>query len=179
MTTPDLLSPTDFAKFNAKDQTWFLQTAGSVVRERCGWHIAPNLARTGVICQVGNAGVIMLPSLHVTSVQAVRVNGITIAATDYTVHQSGWLHWHRMSCAPYMNPGVKRVASVDFTHGFTTLPKTVAEVGHELAATALEKAAGIVTDITRGPTRYKFKEFGFVLSDDQKDRLAPFTLLMG
>lgn len=179
MSTPDLLNPSDFASFQAKDPTWFLQTAGSVVRERCGWHIAPSLARTSVQCKVSATGVIMLPSLWATSVQALRVCGITIAATDYTLHAAGWIDWHGYTRKAYQHVPQKRVASVDFTHGHATLPNTVAEVGFELAATALEKASGVVEDMTRGPTRYKFREFGFVLSDDQKDRLAPFTLLMG
>jgi hypothetical protein len=65
---------------------------------------------------------------------------------------------------------------VDFTHGYDTMPKAVAEVGFELTATVLEKASGVVTDMTRGPTRLTFKEFGAVLSDDQKDRLGPYTV---
>lgn len=173
--TNTLLSLTDLGKFQTKDPQFFLDGVASTITDYCGWHIAPSLARTNVPAKIGNDGIIMLPSLYITSVQAVRIYGNVIDASAYTVHPHGWLTLHGLGATGFRNPRNVPV-SVDFTHGHTHTPNAVAEVGYELTATVLEKASGVVTDMTRGPTRLTFKEFGVVLSDSQQERLSPFRL---
>ena len=170
--TNTLLSPVDLARFQAKDSTWFLDAVAGTIQDHCGWHIAPSLAYTNVESRIGNKGIAWLPSLYVTSVEAVRICGQVVDPGDYIPHNAGWLEIARTATA-FRGMTI----SVDFTHGYAATPLAVAEVGYELTATALEKASGVVTDLTRGPTRMTFKEFGVVLSDDQKDRLGPYTLV--
>lgn len=175
MTQP-LLNPTEFAQFQAKDPAWFLDAAGETIREYCGWHIYPQLAVTNIAAEIGNQGIIMLPTLNLVSVEALRLilpPGPVAATSDtFIVNSAGYIQFYGWFARQMR--GVK--VSVDFTHGFDTVPKTIAEVGYELAARTLEKPAGVVTDMTRGPTKMTFTEFGAVLSDDQKARLGPYTL---
>src|SRR4051812_42719865 len=81
MTTPDpgmLLSATDFAKFQAKDQDWFLGAVGDTIREHCGWHISPVLQTTNYLARVGNKGIIMLPTLTLVTVDALKLWDATV-----------------------------------------------------------------------------------------------------
>lgn len=170
--TNSLLAQPDFARFQAKDPEWFLDAVAETIVGQCGWHIAPSVVELDVESRVGNKGIVMLPSLFVTSVEALRLNGSVVDPALYTMHRAGFIEF-----SGFRKPPRNCTVSVDFTHGYATTPKAVAEVGFELAATALEKASGVVTDMTRGPTRLTFKEFGVVLSEDQKNRLGPFTLV--
>lgn len=179
MTAPEpLLSPTDFARFKAKDESWFLEAATEVIRDFCGWHIFPEIPVTDQAATIGNKGIIPLPTLQLVSVQALRLflppGSIAATSDTYIVNSSGSLQFYGFFSRQLR--GVK--VAVDYTHGFEEVPKAVAEVGFELAADALEKASGVVTDMTRGPTRIKFKDdLGLALSGHQMDRLGPYTLV--
>lgn len=172
-----LLTPEGFEKFKTKDPTWYLTVASECIREHCGWHIYPKLTVTDQAAMIGNKGIIPLPTLKLVSVEALRLflpPGSALATSDtYIVNSSGSLQFYGFFSRQLR--GVK--VAVDFTHGYEECPAVVQQVGYELAARAMEKPAGVVTDMTRGPTRLKFAEFGFVLSDDQKDRLGPHTLV--
>jgi hypothetical protein len=188
---PDLLDPNDFAKFKAKDETWFLGVAGDAIRDECGWHIYPVLSDTNVQAEIGAAGIIMLPSLNIVSVERLAWNGLVLVEnTDFIVHSAGWLEMVGWSLSGY-SPNVRVRASqraamptrtlgvtVDFTHGYDHLPRVVSEVGFELAAGTMEKPAGAVSDLTAGPYRFKFNDcLGATLSDEQKSRLGPYSIV--
>lgn len=172
MTGP-LLNPTDFAKFQAKDPNWFLGAVSETIVDYCGWHIFPVIAETNVKAQIGAAGIIMLPTLNLVSVERILWETTVLDPITYDEHDSGWIEILGLPGRRAYNSWV----TVDFTHGYATVPKAVAEVGYELTGRTIEKPSGVVTDITRGPTAMKFGEFGAVLSDDQKNRLQPYTLL--
>lgn len=169
--TNTLLSQSDFARFQAKDPDWFLDAVASTITDYCQWHIAPSQAYTNYVAPIGGKGIVLLPSLHLTSVEALRLNGNEVDPMLYDVNVEGFVQFNG-----FLKPPRNCSVSVDFTSGYDATPTTVAEVGYELAATVLEKAAGIVTDLTRGPTMMKFKEFGIVLSPGQELRLQPFRL---
>lgn len=115
----------------------------------------------------------MLPTLNLISVeQIVYDDPYVLDASMFDVYPEGFIQYRSMLGRRGRNLNV----TVDFTHGYAELPNPVAEVGFELTATVLEKASGVVTDMTRGPTKLSFKEFGVVLSDDQKNRLGPYTI---
>jgi hypothetical protein len=174
MTDP-LLSPTDFASFQAKDPNWFLGAAGETIRDRCGWHIAPVVSTTGYKAKIGNKGIIMLPTLKLVSVENLTIATYPdnpLDATMYEIHEEGWLQFHGYLGRRGRNASV----TVDFTHGYEEVPRAVAEVGFELTGRTMEKPTGVVKHMTRGPTDLDFLEFGAVLSDDQIKRLGPYTL---
>lgn len=175
MTNPPantLLTQEQFTRFQNKEPQWFLDAVAETITDYCHWHIAPVKAETNHVASVGGNGIVLLPSLHVVRVDALRLNGSVVDPTLYDVHEEGWIEF-----TGFLKPPRKLSVSVDFTHGYGTTPNAVAEVGFELAATVLEKASGIVTDLTRGPTVMKFKEFGVVLSENQEDRLNSYRLL--
>jgi hypothetical protein len=171
--TGPLLNTTDFAKFQAKDPSWFLGAVAETITDYCGWHIFPVVSVTGVRAQIGAAGIIMLPTLNLVSVKQIVWETTVLDPMTYDEHDSGWIEILGLPGRQAQSAWV----TVDFTHGYDEVPKAVAEVGYELASRTIEKPAGVVTDMTRGTTRLKFQEFGAVLSDDQKNRLQPYTLL--
>lgn len=169
--TENLLNTGDFARFQAKDQSWFLGAVGETIRDFCHWHIFPVVSVTNVSAKIGGAGIIMLPTLNLVSVEEIRLGGTALTSAVWQPDPAGFIVYQGFVGRRARGCRV----SVDMTHGFEELPKVVAEVGYELTATVLEKASGVVTDMTRGPTMFKFKEFGVVLSDDQKARLGPYV----
>lgn len=185
---PDLLGAVDFTKFKTKDESWFLGAAGDTIRDYCGWHISPVQATMNVQARIGHAGLVMLPSLNVESVESVRSNGVALPVESYVVHSAGWIElvgWYPTgetgfvplwASQPPLRANRDRWLTVDFTHGFANLPKTVAEVGFELTARTLEKPAGVAKSLQAGPNSFQFNEFGMVLSDDQKARLTPYCV---
>lgn len=176
MTIPDLLSPTDFQKFKTKDEDWFLGQAGEVIRDYCGWHIAPEISVTNVQAEIGAHGIVVLPTLNLVSVERVELDGFhLIEGYDFVAHSAGWLQLYGMGCGT-TRLGRLSYVTVDMTHGFSDIPKAVAEVGFELASRTIEKPSGVVTDLTSGPYRFKFGELGSVLSDEMKARLGPYRI---
>lgn len=169
-----LLNPTDFARFQTKDQDWFLGAVGETIRDFLGWHLFPVISVTNWQARIGNKGIIMLPTLNLVSVQRIVYDDAPNVLHDsmFEVHTEGWIQYLPM----LGRRGRGMRVTVDFTHGYEEIPKAVAEVGYELTARTMEKPAGVVTDMQRGPTKLTFQEFGVVLSEDQKDRLGPYTL---
>lgn len=186
---PPLVTSDDdgWAGYLARDPDWFLAAAGDLIRSYCNWHIWPSLSFTGVRCKIGARGIIPLPTLKLTIVDLLTVNGQTIPITDYTGYGS-WIAWH-----PVCVEGVSQIgfdfthpagayATVDFTHGYADIPPTVAELAYEIADRAMQFPAAAAVDVTAGPYRYVFgqrgglTQLGISLSPDQKDRLAPYAI---
>lgn len=186
---PQLLSSEDLTSFQASDQDWFLQKAGEVVRAFCQWHIAPSITET-IWTPISPDGTIMLPSLNVTGVDSVSIDGVVLDTTSYRWHQAGYIRRHRRQYAEwplwplesdqpfreYPSP-LAQYAHVDYTHGYTTLPDVVAAVGLELASRAMELPAGVATQLEAGPNTITLGALGLVLTDEQRRRLGPFTLV--
>jgi len=184
-----LLNATDLASFQASDPAWFLEAAGDAIRNFCQWHIYPSVDVT-VECPIQPDGTIMLPSLYVTDVASVTLGDLELDSNTYHWHQSGYIRRHRQSYFPWplwpledehpfreFPSPFGRYAEVTFTHGYDVLPPVVASVGMELANRAMELPSGVAKQISSGPYSIGFGELGVVLSDDQRRRLGPFTLV--
>jgi hypothetical protein len=196
MTTPGvdpsvgaLLSSDDLASFQQSDPNWFLAAAGETIRTFCQWHIAPNITVTERV-PIQPEGTIMLPSLHVTGVDSVAINGLELDPTSYQWHQAGYIHqiqqaffqwplWPLESDQPFREYPcpLARYADVTYTHGFVDLPMAVRVVGMELANRAMELPSGVATQISSGPYSINLGALGVVLSADQRNRLGPYTLV--
>lgn len=196
MTTPDqappLLTPDDLTLFQASDPTWFATAAGEIIRNFCQWHIAPSLTVTDTV-MVQPEGTIMLPSLWVTNVAQVVIEGNVIDPATYWWHRAGYIHRSRSSEQPYFEyplwplesdtpfreypSPLSRHAEVTYTHGYPQTPIAVQTVAAELATRAMELPAGLATSITAGPQSITFGALGLVLSDEQRRRLGPYTLV--
>jgi hypothetical protein len=193
---PPLLNSTDYATFSGLSQDWFISAAGVTVRNFLGWHVAPNVTET-LYCDMTGDGTIFLPSRYVTAVASVTPpwpGAPAVASGAYYFDQRGWITLLPMSYGYAPSPATgmlwpidtvrlfdaypknNRRMIVEFSHGYENLPFPVAEVAYELVMRAMEKPAGVATDVTAGPYQYKFQEFGMVLSDDQKNRLASYKI---
>lgn len=187
---PQLLSSDDLASFQASDQDWFLNAAGEVIRAFCQWHIAPSITVTDKV-PVNPDGTIMLPSLYVTNVESLTIHGLEIDPTSYYWHQAGyirrhnndsyfqWPLWPLENDRPFREfPSPLAIhADVTYTHGYPELPAVVAAVGLELASRAMELPAGVATQIEAGPQVISLGALGLVLTDEQRRRLGPYTLV--
>jgi hypothetical protein len=187
--TPPLLSPEDLAAFQASDPNWFLNAAGETIRNFCQWHIFPNIPVTQTV-PVQPDGTIMLPSLYVTGVESVSINGLPLDPTSYQWQQAGYIHhcqqqffpwplWPLQSDAPFHEypSALSQYADVTYTHGYPQIPAQVAAVGMELANRAMELPSGVASRISSGPYAIDLVALGIVLTDDQRRRLGPFTLV--
>jgi hypothetical protein len=203
MTTPvapQLLNADDLASFQAIDPDWFLSAAGEVIRTACQWHIAPSITVTDTVT-IAPDGTIMLPSLYVTGVQFVAINGVEIDPSTYQPHQAGYITWYptRGGGVPSGYPGgfsewslwplqsdtpfnaypspVAQYADVTYTHGYPELPAAVKTVGLELVTRAMEMPSGIAKNLTAGPYSIGLGTLGLVLSDEERRLLGPYTLV--
>jgi hypothetical protein len=192
MTNPvgePLLNATDLASFQASDPNFFLAGAGDTIRNFCQWHIFPSITVTELV-PIQPEGTIMLPSLYVTGVESITLNGLTLNPSAYKWHQAGYInriqhHYFQWPLWPleseqrfreYPSP-LARHAEVTFTHGYSTIPPVVNTVGMELANRALELPSGVASRISSGPYAIDLVALGVVLTDEQRRRLGPFTLV--
>jgi hypothetical protein len=187
---PQLLNVADLTSYLGSDQNWYLIAAGETVRwDICQWHVYPSITVTETI-PIQPDGTIMLPSLYVTGVESVAVNGLTQDPSTYEWFQAGyikrfhkdffqWPLWPLESDQPfrdYPSP-LARHATVTYTHGYSTIPAAVNAVALELAARAIEQPASVATELSAGPNTIKLGPLGVVPTDEQRRRLGPYTLV--
>lgn len=193
---PPLLNADDFDTFSSLDNDFFLAAVGDRIRQYLGWHLFPSTTTSGEYYMTGD-GTILLPTRHLTAVVGVAQpwsGAPQIDSSSYFFDKRGWIRFKAMGYGFAPSPASAnlwpldtvrlfdaypkhdRRMAVTFTHGFDTMPPTVAAVGYELVMRALEKPAGVAKEVNAGPYKYVFDEFGFVLSDDQKNRLAHYKL---
>ncbi|SKU30720.1 Uncharacterised protein [Mycobacteroides abscessus subsp. abscessus] len=178
----DLVTTTDLGKFEAGDRQWFLDTAESAVRDYCDWHIAPSRREVDRRCEIGERGIIMLHSLHVTEVESVKVDGQVLEPDEYDWDEAGFITrtrttWPRGRYWPVFGLPSPRYAYVTFTHGYPEVPLAVKAVILELASSGIELPSSVATEATGGPFRIKFKgTAGLSLNDDHRSRLADYRI---
>ena len=187
---PPLLSADDFALFQTSDPDWFLNTAGEIVRGFCQWHIAPNITVTDTV-PIQPDGSIMLPTLYLTGVATVTIDGIDVDPSTYTFQQCGTISrlsvqqpyfeyplWPLNSDRPFREypSAVQYHADVTYSHGYSALPPQVAAVGYALCERAMEMPAGLATQISAGPQSITFGKLGLVLNEEERRLLGPYSL---
>ena len=96
-----------------------VEAAEALVRAYCGWHIAPSETHTVVLDGKGGS-TLFLPSLHVTAITSITVDGVLLAATAYEWSQTGQVN-RRYGAWPRK----LRSISVVFTHGYPVCPPEV------------------------------------------------------
>jgi hypothetical protein len=149
MTSPEpLLNSADLQSFQASDPNWFLTAVGDTIRNFCQWHIYPSVTVTESI-PIQPDGTIMLPSLYVTGVASVTLGGLELDPTTYHWHQAGYIRRFRQQ--------------------YSEWPLWPLESD--------KLPSGIATQISSGPYTISMGALGVVLTDDQRRRLGPFTLV--
>lgn len=192
---PDLVLPNDpaWTAFKNQDETWFLKAASDEVRRYCGWHLTPSVTATYTQLPIGQKGIIMLPSRHVTAVTEVSVDindnaGPQILDPDsYEWFEAGWIEssWPTdvaggfyYGYGPAFLPTPQGgLADVTMTHGWDVLPNDIKEVVMELAAQgAMHAAASNVEEVASPGFKLKLREGGMAMSGSQKCRLASYKI---
>lgn len=120
-----------------------LTQAEAAVRDYCGWHIAP--PRTDTITVGGSAsGKIMLPSLYVTAVTSVTVDGTLATVDEYLLHREGFIS--RIGWGWWLGDAI----TVVFTHGYDVPPPPVTAAVQALAQNLTDNP-GRLSRKTTGP----------------------------
>ena len=107
-----------------------LNQAESVVRDHCGWHIAPSRTDTVKIYGAPLGTPILLPSMYVTGIVSVTDQGTLVDPTVYDFEQAGILRRIDGGC---WSSGYGAIV-VEFTHGYTDVPPAVTRVVQSVAA---------------------------------------------
>jgi hypothetical protein len=107
-----------------------LANASAIVRDHCGWHIAPVIEATLLVDGTGGT-VLTLPTLRLVEVSAVRIDGNAVG--NFVAFPRGQLY----RCGTW--PARPGAVEVDCRHGHETSPGNVEAV---VLAIACELARG-------------------------------------
>lgn len=113
----DLARSADLSAYRDGDDDFLLIQAEALVRDYCGWHIAPSRTETLTLDGI-DYGTIFLPSKYVTAVSTLTVDGTVASASNYTWDQSGRIYLYSSSSS-------NRQIVVALTHGYTQPPAVV------------------------------------------------------
>jgi hypothetical protein len=169
-----------------------LAQAEAMVRSYCGWHIAPN--RDDTLTLDGDGGtVLVLPSLNVTEVLSVTVQGIVLDPTDYAWSQAGFItrvpsyanSWNTgytsWSDGEWSGgwywwwPDAPRSIVVELTHGYDPVPPEVSAVVQAIAGRLVDNPTGLEQQ-TVGPFTEKYGGAGSALGSAELGVLSRYRL---
>lgn len=149
-----------------------LEQAEALVRDFCGWHIAPVVTGAVYVLPTASAA-ILLPSTHVTAV-SVEYDGTTyVSGTDYDATDLGKV----TRSDGYWLAGT----TVTFTHGYETPPRAVEAVVQAVAQRAVANPGSLVRQQI-GPFSETYSTTGsgqvasLGLLDAEKEALRPYRI---
>lgn len=102
--------------------------AAAIVRDYCGWHIAPTVTEEVTVDGPGGTA-LLLPTLHLTEVVSVVEDGTTVDPTGYGWSEAGIVDGRWWTTK-------RRGLVVTITHGYQLCPLPVRAVVGRLAAGA-------------------------------------------
>lgn len=155
MPADPLVQTTDLTAFKDGDPQAAIDRATDEVRGKLGWHVAPPLTETVELRFPARKGraLLFLPSLHVTAVAAVRVDGAALAADEFAWRPTGRLEL--FGCYE-----ADAVVEVDLTHGYAEVPSDLAGLVLALAARSQDDPKGNLAQIGRGPFSEQYNTGG-------------------
>jgi hypothetical protein len=167
-------------------EEFLVRAAGEVVRDYCGWHIAPSITATYSKLRIGSGGIIMLPSTHITDVASVTIaspagNTVLDPFTEYDWYQSGWVEartplW-RYGYSAVSGPAQSGLATAVITHGYATCPLAVKAVVFELMQSADPASSANVKEIASPSYRIMWgANDGEFLDAGQISRLSKYKI---
>lgn len=147
------------------------QAALALVQAYCSWHVGPSKADTLTLDGSGSSTMV-LPSLHVTALTSLTVDGVSVDADTYDWSESGIL---RLRCGWF---GTRfRSVVIELIHGFDYLPDDVQAVIDRISARATDDVGALARV---GQVQYAVGSIGVgvggALSDFDKAALAPYRL---
>lgn len=132
----DFVTASDLTDYRAGDPDTLLRQAQAAIRRYCGWHIAPEVTETITLDGSGSRS-LWLPSLYVTDIASVTVEGIVKDVDDYDWSTNGYVssRFGTWSIRP-------RQIVVEFTHGYDDIPDDLIGVAVAMAGRAAASPAG-------------------------------------
>ena len=115
----------------------------AAVRRWCGWHVSPSVDDVMVLDGEGGRS-LTLPTLHVTEVKGLVVDGSTIDPVDFDWSESGQI---MLRCGQF--PDRYRSVRVTVRHGFDSV-SDVTQVVQQVAANAVSSALGATREQAGG-----------------------------
>jgi hypothetical protein len=152
----------------ATDADRLLQ-AESLVRDHCGWHIAPVREDATYTTHDAQCGRIYLPTLRLVDVTEITLNGAALDVDLFVWDEAGWLE-PKSGYWPHGPRGAALV--VTFDHGFEDVPPSVERSVQAIAARGVSNQGGIKRQQV-GPF---FTDYGLLVDDSEKASLAPYVL---
>lgn len=107
-----------------------LDQAEGIVRDYCGWHIAPSQTDTVRIYGTPLGQPVLLPSMYVTAIVSVTDQGTLLDPSVYDFEQAGILR----RIDGYLWSTGDGVIEVTFTHGYTDVPPAVTRAVQSIAS---------------------------------------------
>lgn len=146
--------PAELATSLAVTEADRLLQAEALVREYCGWHIAP--LRTGIEVTVDGSGsqVLDLPTLMLLDVVSILEDGVTVALSDVQWTEAGYL-WR---ATPWTSELRGVVVTID--HGYEDVPASVEGVVQAVAQRAVQNPGSLVRKQV-GPFGDTYSQTGF------------------
>lgn len=145
-----------------------LQQASAEIEAACGWPIELS---TGHYVGLASEPAVWLPTLHLVSVDSVRVAGALVAAADFLPNGRVW--WSTRHAG-------SRKVEVEFTHGHKPVPSAVVAACVDLAVARVNApdASQVVRAETETIGAYaRSLTYGSATVDPSSDpRLAPYRL---
>lgn len=124
-----------------------LAAACTLVRNYCGWHIAPSVTETLVVNGPGTL-VLTLPTIKVTALTKITENGTDLPAGGFDWSEVGLVE-KRAPCPGLLWTGRLSGIRVDLTHGWAECPKDVKAVVKRIATQGIGTAR--VASVGTGP----------------------------
>lgn len=150
------------------------QAATQLIRDWCGWHVAPVITSTITLDGTGT-DTILLPSRRVVEVDSVKVDGVELDAHHFEWSADGLLRMRR-GCWP----DHYRSIEVTMLHGFQDV-SALADVVASIVARVKVDPTGAVATQRAGTQAVSFFSgaMGGGLMQSEKERLAPYQLTWG
>ncbi|WP_156674060.1 hypothetical protein [Nocardia terpenica] len=173
---PPLAGARELADYEAGSPEPAVAVANALVRDWCGWHIAPTVTETLVLNRPGTA-VLMLPTLHLLDVHTVTENGHPVDLERVRWSGSGYLRRD----TPWTDG--EGGVGVGITHGWPDPPPVVAAVVLGIAKRAEDTPATAIRARTAGPfsetltTHSDGSIGGITLTPTERDLLAVYRIV--
>ena len=152
--------------------------AAQLIRDYCGWHVAPVLEET-ITLDGNGTDRILLPSRRVLDVSEVRVGGSSLDSSSFEWSQDGMLK--RLGA---VWPDSYRAIQVTLRHGYED-SGLLADLVRAISARAKADPTGMVASKRAGTQSVSFRSGNFGggagggLLSTERDLLAPYKLTWG
>lgn len=123
-----------------------VDAAAALVRNHCGWHIAPSVTEVLTVDGSGSS-TLMLPTGRITAVTSVTEHGVLVDSDQYDWYPAGYLLGSCWSVRA-------RAVQVALTHGYDECPPEVRAVVARIAKAGI--GAPILASAGTGPFSASF-----------------------